>query len=438
MKRGFKQTEIGEIPEDWEVVTLGSFVADLQAGVSVNSKEEDAQNQASGPFILKTSAVQNGSLKLDERKTIATKDLARARRNLRGGSILISRMNTPELVGECAYVQQDVADTFLPDRVWGTEFHNDAPICGLWLSQLLSSPPVKIRIRNLATGTSGSMKNIAKSAILGLLLPCPTLQEQQVISAALSDMDGAIEGLSRLIAKKRDLWQGAMQSLLSGETRLPKFAENWRFVRLGDCLKNQPRYGINAAAVPHSDDLPTYIRITDISDEGKFSPSPLASVVSGEDKYRVRCGDVLFARTGASVGKTYLYNPSDGDLIFAGFLINISTDKSILIPEFLFFLTKTQLYWDWVKQISMRSGQPGINGQEYSQLKIKIPTISEQTAIARVLSEMDAEISALEARLAKMRAIKQGMMQDLLTGRVRLPLPSESLAQEDAHGSAPA
>jgi type I restriction enzyme S subunit len=133
-------------------------------------------------------------------------------------------------------------------------------------------------------------------------------------------------------------------------------------------------------------------------------------------------GDLVFARTGASVGKSYLYDRWDGELVFAGFLICVRPDTEKLKPAFLKYFAQSSLYGNWVKVNSMRSGQPGINGREYASLPIPLPpTKAEQEAIAEVLSDADALIESLEQLIAKKRHLKQGAMQELLTGKKRLP-----------------
>ena len=132
-------------------------------------------------------------------------------------------------------------------------------------------------------------------------------------------------------------------------------------------------------------------------------------------------GDLVFARTGASVGKSYLYNPNDGPLVFAGFLIRVSPNPVKLQPVFLAYYVQSNRYWDWVATVSIRSGQPGINGQEYGTLQLPLPGPAEQRAIAEALSDMDGLLGSLEALIAKKRAIKQAAMQQLLTGKTRLP-----------------
>ena len=210
------------------------------------------------------------------------------------------------------------------------------------------------------------------------------------------------------------------------QTEVGVIPEDWAVEPLGDCLTNSPTYGINAAAVAYSDRLPVYIRITDITEDGRFTPKKLASVNSpNSDYYYLSDGDIVFARTGASVGKSYRYNANDGPLVYAGFLIRIRPDKKKALPAFLAAYVTTGAYWNWVLQMSMRSGQPGINGNEYAQLLIPTPPLPEQEAIADVLSDADALIESLDQLIAKKRQIKQGAMQELLTGKRRLPGFSE-------------
>jgi type I restriction enzyme S subunit len=205
-------------------------------------------------------------------------------------------------------------------------------------------------------------------------------------------------------------------------TEVGVIPREWNAGSLRSCLKSAPSYGINAPAVPFDDTLPTYLRITDIGEDHRFQPSPRVSVKSADaTSYFLAAGDLVFARTGASVGKSYLYDPKDGPLVFAGFLIRVTPDPSRLQAEFLSYCVQGQRYWDWVANTSARSGQPGINGREYASLQLPLPPLPEQRAIAETLSDVDGLLGALEALIAKKRAIKQAAMQQLLTGKTRLP-----------------
>jgi len=206
------------------------------------------------------------------------------------------------------------------------------------------------------------------------------------------------------------------------KTEVGVIPEDWGVVPLLACLLRTPEYGINAPSVEYDGSPPTYLRITDISDDNRFKPSPRVSVKHpSAESFYLSEGDLVFARTGASVGKSYLYNTNDGELVFAGYLIRVKINLTVLEPSFLSYYVQSKRYWDWVATMSIRSGQPGINGQEYGSLHIPLPPLPEQHAIAAALSDADGLIGALDALIEKERAIKQAAMQQLLTGRTRLP-----------------
>lgn len=200
------------------------------------------------------------------------------------------------------------------------------------------------------------------------------------------------------------------------KTEVGVIPSDWDVKKIGDCLLRNPDYGINAAAVSYNENLPVYLRITDVTEDGKYSRKNLVSVDNlSSDSYYLQEGDLVFARTGASVGKTYLYNKNDGELVFAGFLIRVKANEIILLPDYLKYFTQTNIYWNWIAANSMRTGQPGINGNEYKELLVPLPpTKAEQTAIATALNDADALITQLEKLIVKKRAIKQGAMQELL------------------------
>ena len=205
-------------------------------------------------------------------------------------------------------------------------------------------------------------------------------------------------------------------------TEVGVIPKDWDVQSLRSMLAEPPSYGINAPAVAFDGSLPTYIRITDIGKGGRFRPAPRVSVNGAHaTRFLLRTGDLVFARTGASVGKSYLYDRRDGPLAFAGFLIRITPDPSRLRPAFIAYYAQTRRYWDWVANNSARTGQPGINSTEYGSLPVPVPPVAEQHAIAVVLSDVDELIGSLEALIAKKRAIKQATMQQLLTGKARLP-----------------
>jgi type I restriction enzyme S subunit len=203
----------------WVVRAIGDDVTTLESGVSVNSVETDV-SPTIGPAILRTSCISRGVFNPRECKAIMGREADRARLNPLRDTVLISRMNTPHLVGECGYVDRDYHDLFLPDRLWMTGFRKGAALSARWLSFVLSLERFRSLLKAIATGTSGSMKNISKESFLSLKLDVPSRHEQVAIVATLDDMGDGIDGLEAKLEKARQVKQGMMQELLTGRIRL--------------------------------------------------------------------------------------------------------------------------------------------------------------------------------------------------------------------------
>lgn len=190
--------------------------------------------------------------------------------------------------------------------------------------------------------------------------------------------------------------------------------KDWEVKRLEEVCVNAGEYGLNAPAVDYNPALPTYLRITDIDVDGTFIKSDKKSVMADNAlDYYLSDGDIVFARTGATVGKSYLYNPKDGRLVFAGFLIRFSPDKNKIVPYYIKCLTETIGYHNWVSTISTRSGQPGINAQEYASFQFPLPPLAEQERIAELLGTWDKAIEMQKQLIDKLELRKKGLMQQL-------------------------
>ena len=206
--------------------------------------------------------------------------------------------------------------------------------------------------------------------------------------------------------------------MVAPKLRFKEFNDDWSLKKLGD-VSFKPQYGMNSSATEFDGDN-KYLRITDINeDDNSFNFSKLTSPDDDlDDKYLLKNGDLLFARTGASVGKSYLYNSKDGKVYFAGFLIKFSLHTNVN-PYFIFNQTLSKKFQNWVITNSMRSGQPGINAEEYSSLPITFTSLEEQTKIASFLSAVDEKISQLTQKHALLSQYKQGMMQKLFSQQIR-------------------
>ena len=170
--------------------------------------------------------------------------------------------------------------------------------------------------------------------------------------------------------------------------------EEWKSYKLQDLtLDGKGHYGIGAPAVDFDEDLYTYLRITDINDDGSLNYSGMKSVNDPEAKrYLLKEGDIVFARTGNSTGRAYYYEPSDGQLVYAGFLIKFSLDPMKVNPRFLKYYTHSKPYYDWVQSFDTGATRGNINAQTYGAMEIKLPPRNLQDQLVDVLSSLDKKI----------------------------------------------
>lgn len=408
MKSLYKHTNVGMIPSDWEVKKLGD-IGECLIGLTYSP----ANIRAHGTLVLRSSNIQDDALVFNDNVFVDAEIPKRIR--IRGGDILVCvRNGSRALIGKCALLDQRViGDTFGAFMsVFRTSDH-------AFVFHQFRSGQIQGQI---GKNIGATINQITNKDLNNFEIPYPTDDgERKLIAATLSDVDELIDALDRLIAKKRDLKQAAMQRLLTGQARLPGFGGDWevkKLARLGEFLKGR---GVTREQ-SHSGHIPCvrygeiYTTHQDVIRGFKSWISP--AVASTATK--LKCGDILFAGSGetkAEIGKcvafvddfeTYaggdivILRPRDADSVFLGYALNTPAASA---------QKANRGQGDAVVHISAAS---------LADVQIAIPAKSEQTAIATVLSDIDAEVAALEARREKTRALKQGMMQELLTGRIRL------------------
>jgi len=261
------------------------------------------------------------------------------------------------------------------------------------------------------------------------LLPVPPLPEQRAIAAALGDVDGLIGALEALIAKKRDIKQAAMQQLLTGKTRLPGFKGEWDDLTFGEIFQFL-RNGSNSRAQLSSNGDVGYVHYGDVHAAAtgfmNCAQGEIPRIASGlvQGLPRVRDGDLIIADASedyAGVGKSVEVTGIGNDEVVAGLhTILLRGDPTMIADGFKGYLQEIPAVKTALIRIANGISVYGISKSGVKGVSVRLPSPAEQTAIASVLSDMDAEIAALEARRDKTRALKQGMMQELLTGRIRL------------------
>ncbi len=300
-------------------------------------------------------------------------------------------------------------------HIWKLEFDR-TEINQDYLNIWLESDKNKIQ-----QNTNGStMVHITKTMMEERRVSLPNFDEQSAIGSLFRNLDNLLASYKDNLANYQSLKETMLSKMFpkAGQTvpeiRLDGFEGEWKKVKLKDVTESI-EYGLNASA-KEFDGENKYIRITDIDDVSrKFKEDSLTSPdinVSECDNYLLCEKDILFARTGASVGKTYLYDMKDGKVYFAGFLIRARI-KEKFDSKFIFQNTLTNRFTQYVKVTSQRSGQPGVNGKEYGEYELYLPKYEEQQAIGAYFSNLDNLINSYQEKISQLETLKKKLLQDM-------------------------
>jgi type I restriction enzyme S subunit len=256
-----------------------------------------------------------------------------------------------------------------------------------------------------------------------VLIPLPSPSERHAIATALSDVDELVSALDRLITKKRDLKQAAMQQLLTGKTRLPGFHGDWEVRLLGEIA--DVKTGPFGSSLHESDYVHDGTPIITVEHLGEFgvvhSNLPM---VSDSDRQRLRAyaleiGDIVFSRVG-SVDRNSLIGRAEDGWLFSGRLLRVRPNRQKVLAPFLSYQFHSERFLAAVREVAVGQTMASLNTQILKGIPVTLPTLPEQAGIADVLTDVNAELVVLEARRDKTRELKQAMMQELLTGKTRL------------------
>ncbi|MEI8139184.1 MAG: restriction endonuclease subunit S [bacterium] len=420
---GYKQTDVGVIPEEWEVSSVGREF-EIKLGKMLDSEKNFG---VSKPY-LGNRAVQWDRIDISDLPNVPMTRADIERFRLRKGDLLVCEGGE---VGRAAIWDAPIDECYYQKAIHrlralrGFDSRLMAALLRLWSERGL--------LANYVTQTS--IAHLPREKFMEIPIPVPPLPEQRAIAEALSDVDALLCGLDRLIAKKRDLKQATMQQLLTppragqaGQTRLPGFKGEWEVKRLGEvgkCLRGVSYQGDSDLSNRDTTRTKRLLRSNNVQD----------AVVVTEDVQFVNAArvtllqvlkkdDILICMANGSkalVGKSGLFRVIDGyEYTFGAFMGCFRTNPNETNPSFVFYLFQTGRYRDYINNLLAGSSINNLRPSSIESLEFPIPPLPEQTAIAGVLSDMDTELAALEQRREKTRALKQGMMQELLTGRIRL------------------
>ena len=415
---GYKQAEVGVVPDDWNIAKLGDY-ATFRTG-PFGSALHKSDYVEDGVPVINPMQIDNGRI-FPTASMAVTEAAARKLADFRltAGEVIIGRRGE---MGRCAVVPTEQAGWLCGT---GSMIVRAKPSLDAgFIQRVLSSPPIISAIENASVGSTMINLNQGTLANLRVALP-PVKAEQEAIAEALSDADALIVSLEQLIAKKRQIKQGAMQALLTGKQRLPGFREPWRPMSLGALGTFLKGRGV-ARSQAASGDL-ACVRYGEIYTKHNDFIKEFNSWISEEvasAATRLVQGDLLFAGSGETkeeIGKCVAFVGSEEAYAGGDIVILRSSGND---PRFLGYYLNTAVICARKASKGQGDAVVHISAEALGSIEIEIPELVEQTAIAAILSDIDTELAELETRLAKTRQLKQGMMQELLTGRIRLVPPA--------------
>jgi len=422
---GYKQTEVGVIPEDWKVKRLGDLFT-FSGGYSASRDQLSTEghcylhygdiHKSSKTYIDVRAEYQDIPKLAIPLKSVSASSLLDD-----GDVVFVDASEDDEGTSKHVVVVNKEKKPFISGLHTIVAKCNTDELAHEYRCYCFQTPAIRQQFLFYAVGTKVS--GISKTNIAKITLPVPSVPEQTAIAEALSDADALIESLEQLLTKKRHLKQGAMQQLLTGKKRLPGFSGEWEVVNSSDIGRFRGGSGFPIKFQGATSGEYPFFKVSDMNSEGNETFMQTANNYISE-ALRKQLGatafppnSIVFAKVGAAVfleRKKILTQVSCLDNNMAGFVLN--PDRADC--RFIHYVLLNTKLGDLVSTTAL----PSLSGSVLAAIELELPSLAEQIAIAAILSDMDAELAALEAKLAKARSLKQGMMQELLTGRIRLPL----------------
>jgi type I restriction enzyme, S subunit len=408
LKPGYKQTDVGIIPEDWDVSSL-DLVSKLSSGTTPARAQEDRYYRNGKYHWVKTTDLNNSRITSTEEKITQSALDETCLQIYPPGTVFVAMYGGFNQIGRSGMLEIPAAVNQALIAIQTTSKKLD-PL------YLLASLNYRVEYWKSVASSSRKDPNITSQDVRNFVVPLPSLLEQRSIATALSDMDELLGGLDRLITKKRDLKQSAMQQLLTGKTRLPGFDGEWKETTLGEIgeciigLTYKPENVVEHGLL--------VFRSSNVQNGQLAYENNVYVDLKVSEHLVTRMGDILICvRNGSRslIGKCTVIDSDAAGLTFGAFM-------SVYRTNYWRFIAHAFQSHDIQRQIRDNIGATinQITNRDMKAFRVMLPPEEEQTEIASILSDMDTEIAALEQRRNKTRDLKQAMMQELLTGRIRL------------------
>lgn len=405
--------------DEWETATLGSRLLRIETGRSPSLTDSPAAPGQWG--VLKVSAVHSLGYRPLENKAVDDPGLINERFEVKPGDLLFSRANTPELVGLACLATLSQERLMLSDKT--LRLVVDERLADVqFVNLILASPAVRAQIAISASGSSLSMQNISQSAVEGLMLRWPSLAEQRSIAEVFELFTDRERVILTSVAKLQTVRRGAHLSLISATSMSVAMGAGWSHGPLKEVVP-AAEYGISEALVSEPVGVPV-LRMNNIQNgrpevsDLRYCPVPVPK------RLHLKHRDVLFNRTNSidHIGKTALWRNELPEASFASYLVRLNPDQSRLLPEYLVEWLMHPVIRQRVRSIStVAVQQVNVNPSRLRELEIDFPDdLGEQRRIVSTLAAFDDRIRRELDELAKLRRLKQGLTDDLLSGKVRV------------------
>lgn len=425
---------LGEIPEHWQVDRIKDRTTGVAGGDWGNDPDSDSEGE--NIVVLRVADLNEMYFKFEDLTIRKIKDSSFKSRRILPNSLIIEKSGGGEkqLVGRVGYPKGIDFDAICSNFMAKIDFGKTVDLIFMnYYFACLYSNRLNFPFVQQTTG----IQNLNVTYYLNTHIAIPPIKEQKIIAEYLEKtclrIDKIIDLKKRQLNQLEEFFTNRITTLLThgvGNSTLedtsclwmPKIKSGWKIKPLKRLLIEKLKYGANESAENENHDEPRYIRITDFDKSGKLKDDTFKSLPNDiAEPYLLSEGDVLFARSGATVGKTFIFKNYSGKACFAGYLIKANCDRAKLLPEFLYYYTKSKCYEEWKNLIFTQATIQNIGADKYQYLVLPVPSIKEQkeivSTIDNVLHKVDAIKEKVEQQITTLVEYKKSIIHECVTGK---------------------
>jgi type I restriction enzyme, S subunit len=404
-----------DLPSGWRKEAIGNVIESAVDGPFGSNLKTEHYVKSPGVRVVRLQNIGAGYFHDSDRAYISEAHArSLTRHEVKPGDLLVASLGDENHPIARACVYPDAGRAIVKADCFRLRPKSEV-VLSSYLARVLNNHSTRQGLEGYFQGITRDRVNL--TSLLNFRVLMPPLVEQWRIAEVLDAIDSEIEYVQVLIDKHLRLRRAVL------EAGLEEISESSPRHSLGELSVSGGDYGSNASSIPYKQGLPRYIRITDIDGMGRLRPDSIVGHArSGSGQYLLDDGDLLIARTGFTTGKCLLYLTGYGECVFAGYLVRFRFDRSKVLPSYVFLWTHGNEFTRWVGRTIREVGQRNISAREYASHPLLVPSIEAQWKLVERVAGVDHLSDGYRRRLGQLHLLKQGLMEDLLTGRVRVPV----------------